>query len=76
MSSHSLETPTESGRRMDRIASSLINGFKGALSLMHWKGQKAVAVFSSAHGYGSSGSGNVIPSYEPLIFEIEILPDE
>ena len=57
-------------------SSSLINGFKGALSLMHWKGQKAVAVFSSAHGYSSSGSGNVIPSYEPLIFEIEILPDE
>ena len=57
-------------------SSSLINGFKGALSLMHWKGQKAVAVFSSAHGYGSTGSGNVIPSYEPLIFEIEILADE
>ena len=57
-------------------SSSLISGFKGALSLMHWKGQKAVAVFSSAHGYGASGSGNVIPSYEPLIFEIEILADE
>lgn len=57
-------------------SSSLINGFKGALSLMHWKGQKAVAVFSSAHGYGSTGSGNVVPSYEPLIFEIEILADE
>ena len=57
-------------------SSSLISGFKGALSLMHWKGQKAVAVFSSAHGYSSTGSGNVIPAYEPLIFEIEILTDE
>lgn len=57
-------------------SSSLITGFQGALSLMHWKGQKAIAVFSSAHGYGSTGSGSVIPSYEPLIFEIEILADE
>lgn len=57
-------------------SSSLINGFKGALSLMQWKGQKAVAVFSSRHGYGSSGSGNAIPAYAPLVFEIEILPDE
>ena len=57
-------------------SSSLISGFQGALSLMHWKGQKAIAVFSSGHGYGSSGSGSVIPSYEPLIFEIEILADE
>lgn len=61
-------------------SSSLINGFKGALSLMHWKGQKAVAVFSGGHGYGASGSSNsygyVIPPYEPLVFELEILPDE
>ena len=37
-------------------------------------------VFSSAHGYGASGSSNsngfVIPPYEPLIFELEILQDE
>ena len=61
-------------------SSSLISGFKGALSLMHWKGQKATVVFSSAHGYGASGSSNsngfVIPPYEPLIFELEILQDE
>lgn len=61
-------------------SSSLINGFKGAISLMHWKGQKAIAIFACGHGYGASGSSNssgtVIPPYEPLIFEIEILADE
>lgn len=55
--------------------SSLISGFKGALSLMHWKGQKATVLFTSKHGYTSSGSGDVIPSYAPLIFELEILAD-
>ena len=54
-------------------SSSYINGFKGGLHLMHWKGQKAVVLFTSKHGYSSSGSGNAIPGYAPLIFEIEIL---
>ena len=57
-------------------SSSLISGFKGALSLMHWHGQKAIAIFSSIHGYSSSGSGNTIPAYAPLIFELEILEEE
>ena len=54
-------------------SSSLINGFKGALSLMKWKGQKAVAIFTSKHGYSYSGSGNAIPGYATLIFELEIV---
>ena len=54
-------------------SSSLISGFQGGLSLMHWKGQKAVVLFASKHGYSSSGSGNTIPAYAPLIFELEIL---
>lgn len=56
-------------------SSSLINGFKGGLSLMHWKGQKAAILFTSKHGYSSSGSGYVIPGYAPLLFELEILAD-
>lgn len=56
-------------------STSLINGFKGGLSLLHWKGQKAVVLFTSKHGYTSSGSGNVIPGYAPLLFELEILAD-
>ena len=54
-------------------SNSLINGFKGALFLMHWKGQKANVLFTSTHGYGISGSGNAIPSYASLWFELEIV---
>ena len=54
-------------------SSSLINGFKGALYLMHWKGQKANALFTSSHGYSSSGSGSSIPGYASLWFELEIV---
>lgn len=56
-------------------SSNLINGFKGGVSLMHWKGQKATLIFTSKHGYTSSGNGSVIPGFAPLIFELEILPD-
>lgn len=54
-------------------SSSLINGFKGGLSLMKYKGEKAVVIFSSSHGYSSSGSGEVIPAWSPLIFELELV---
>lgn len=54
-------------------SSSLINGFKGGLSLMHWKGQKAIVLFTSKHGYSSSGSGSAIPGYAPIWFELEIV---
>ena len=56
-------------------SSSLISGFKGGLSLMRWKGQKATVLFTSQHGYSTSGSGSTIPSYAPLIFELEILDE-
>ncbi len=55
--------------------STLRNGFSGALSLMKWKGQKATVLFTSKHGYGTSGSGSAIPGYATLIFEIEIVAD-
>ena len=54
---------------------SLIGGFAGGLSLMHWKGQKATVLFTSQHGYSSSGSGSTIPGYAPLVFELEITAD-
>lgn len=57
-------------------SSSLIDGFKGALSLMKYPGEKAVVLFTSTHGYGQSGSGNKIPPYSPLLFELELLPKE
>lgn len=53
--------------------SSVIGGFQGGLHLMRWKGQKAHVLFSSAHGYSSTGSGNTIPSYSPLLFELELV---
>ena len=56
-------------------SSSLISGFQGGLHLMHWAGQKAVVLFTSAHGYMYSGSGNTIPPYSPLIFELELVKE-
>jgi len=50
--------------------SSIIDGFSKALGLMRSK-EKAVFMFSSDYGYGSSSSGTAIPGYSPLIFEIE-----
>lgn len=56
-------------------SSSLINGFKGALYLLKYKGQKATVLFTSTHGYGSSGKGASIPGYAPLIFELEVMAE-
>lgn len=57
-------------------SSSLIDGFKGALSLMKYPGEKAIVLFTSTHGYSYNGSGNKIPPYSPLLFELELLPKE
>lgn len=38
--------------------------------------RKAIGIFTSDYGYGKSGSGNTIPAYSPLIFEIEIIKEE
>lgn len=51
----------------------LINGFKGGLSLMMYPGQKATVIFTSAHGYQSSGKSPSIPGWAPLIFELELV---
>lgn len=53
-------------------ASSLITGFKFALSKLH-KGEKGVAVFTSDLGYGNDITNSVIPAYSPLAFELEVV---
>ncbi len=52
--------------------STLIDGFSYTISRMK-SHEKGVGIFYSGLGYGSSGSGNAIPGYSPLIFEIEIV---
>ena len=54
-------------------STSLVDGFKGALFLMKYAGEKSIAVFTSDLGYTASGSGTKIPSYAPLRFDLEIV---
>lgn len=58
--------------KMGTSGSSVIEGFSKTLFQMRTF-EKGVGYFVSAKGYGSSGSGSTIPSYSPLIFEIEIV---
>jgi len=55
---------------------SLVEGFKAGLYKMHWAGQKATVLFASNLGYAETGSGDVIPAYSPLLFELELLKAE
>ncbi len=54
-------------------STSMLDGFKGALYMMRFVGQKGVAMFTSSLGYSSSGSGSKIPAYAPLRFDLEIV---
>ena len=54
-------------------SSTYIDGFIAALSMMWWAGQKATVIFTSTHGYGTSGSGDTIPGYCPLVFDLELV---
>ena len=56
-------------------SSDLIDGFQAGLYKMRWRGQKAIVLFISSLGYSYSGSGETIPPYSPLQFELEILAD-
>ena len=53
--------------------SSVISGFGYGLKAMH-ADEKASFVFGYNLGYGSSGSGNLIPAYAALRFDIEMVP--
>ncbi len=64
----------ESYSEITMSSSSLITGFSRTLWAMNPMG-KAIAIFTSDYGYGSSGSGSAIPGYAPLIFEIELVEE-
>jgi len=53
-------------------AGGVIKGFEEGISKMRL-GEKATLIFPSSLGYGTSGSGNVIRPYAPLLFEVEIV---
>ena len=53
--------------------SSVISGFSYGLKAMH-PDEKASFAFGYNLGYGSSGSGNLIPAYAALRFDIEMVP--
>ena len=57
--------------------SSVIPGFAITLWHMHPM-EKGIGVFYSPLGYSYNGSGNSIPGYSPLVFEIELVaaPEE
>ncbi|MBP1126774.1 MULTISPECIES: FKBP-type peptidyl-prolyl cis-trans isomerase [Pseudomonas] len=51
---------------------SVISGWRSALQQMP-VGAKWRLVIPSAQAYGADGAGELIPSYTPLVFEIELL---
>ena len=51
----------------------IITGFGLTLWQMR-EFEKGIGVFTSEYGYGYSGSGDNIPGFAPLVFEIEIVP--
>ena len=52
---------------------STVGGFAYGLKAMH-AGEKASFVFGYDLGYGSSGSGDMIPPYAALRFDVEMVP--
>ena len=53
-------------------ASDLISGFKAAICLLHPM-EKAITAFWSSLGYQATGTGDTIPPYSPLVFELELV---
>ena len=53
--------------------SKVVDGFAHGLHAMH-AGEKASFCFGYNLGYGSSGSGSMIPAYAALQFDIELVP--
>ena len=72
---------TENDLTMGDDGSSVIAGFAKTLWKLRyvernpsWK-DKCTGIFFSPLGYGYSGSGDGIPGYSPLIFEIEVVDE-
>ena len=61
-----------SGLTMTSSESSMIDGFAAAVFQMHLH-EKGHAYMVSSQAYKASGSGNTIPGYCPLIFDLEIV---
>ncbi len=53
---------------------SIIEGFAKCLSNMR-PYERGICAFYSSLGYGYSGSGSSIPSFAPLVFEIEVVDE-
>ena len=53
---------------------SVVKGFAYGLKAMH-ADEKASFVFGYNLGYGSSASGNMIPAYAALRFDVELVPE-
>ena len=56
---------------MGSSASDVVDGFANAFLKMH-QYESGIAFFWSGLGYYSSGSGNIIPAYCPLRFDLEL----
>ena len=56
-------------------SSTTIDGFSYMISHMH-PGESGSAFFVSSLGYTSSGSGDIIPPYSPLQFDIQIAVED
>lgn len=56
-------------------SSSVIDGFAYTIYQMH-SFEKGTGIFYSAYGYEYSGSGETIPPYSPLRFDIEVVKNE
>ncbi|MBP5218760.1 MAG: FKBP-type peptidyl-prolyl cis-trans isomerase [Bacteroidales bacterium] len=52
--------------------STLVDGFSYCLSGLKAH-EKGICAFYSSLGYGYSGNGNAIPSFAPIVFEIEVV---
>ena len=61
-----------SDSKMGADSNSIISGFARTLWAMH-PNEKGTGIFFSALGYSYSGSGNTIPPYSPLRFDIELV---
>lgn len=69
----SIKTASDStAYTMGSSSSSVITGFSLTLHQMH-PFEKGVGVFTSDYGYKDTGSGDAIPPYSPLVFEIEVV---
>ena len=67
-------TWAEEAKNIKMSGSSTISGFAYGLHAMH-AGEKASFLFGYNLGYGSSGSGNMIPGYAALRFDVEMVPE-